>query len=121
MNRKTGLVLTILVALTLSACASKTKKDEPVQSDPVVEDTANQLVGTTGMTAEQLAQYGIIGDPLNYTTVYFEYNSSAIDKRSEIIASAHARELASRGGAKVALEGHADERGTRDYNLALAI
>lgn len=73
----------------------------------------------TGLSASQLAALGIMGNPLDYKTLYFEYNSSAIDRKSDVIARAHARALASRGGARVNLEGHADERGTRDYNLAL--
>ncbi|MCL4132640.1 UNVERIFIED_CONTAM: hypothetical protein GTU68_035859 [Idotea baltica] len=60
-----------------------------------------------------------MGNPLDYKTLYFEYNSTAIDERSRIIASAHAKSLAQKGGSNVSLEGHADERGTRDYNLAL--
>ena len=71
------------------------------------------------MTAEELATYGINGDPLQYTVLYFQYNSSAIDQRSRIIATRHAQHLASNGGGRVTLEGHADERGTRDFNLAL--
>jgi len=51
--------------------------------------------------------------------VYFEYNSSAVDERSDIILTAHANALGNRSGTRVTLEGHADERGTRDYNLAL--
>jgi len=64
-------------------------------------------------------RFGINGDPLNYTVLYFEYNSSAIDERSKIIATRHAQHLGQNGGTRVNLEGHADERGTRDYNLAL--
>ena len=42
-----------------------------------------------------------------------------MDEKSKVIASAHARYLRARGNVRVTLEGHADERGTRDYNLAL--
>jgi len=122
MNRKSGLVLTVLLALTLTAC--KTTKDV------VVDDTSDTTKGVqvdpnannafnTGYSLSELEALGINGNPLNYTTLYFQYNSSAIDQRSRIIAEAHARELNGRGGARVNLEGHADERGTRDYNLAL--
>jgi len=51
--------------------------------------------------------------------VYFEYNSTAIDRRSQVILLAHSLYLAQNSGTRVSLEGHADERGTRDYNLAL--
>lgn len=121
MNRKLGLILTIVLGLTLSACGSTKKDTGPVtESEPVAqqEDMSRNMYGT-GLSAEELASLGIMGNPLDYKTVYFEYNSSAIDRRSEVIASAHAREVARRGGAKVGLAGHCDERGTRDYNLAL--
>jgi len=123
MNRKLGLVLTVLLALALTACKT-------AGTDVVVDDNANTSKNVevdpnannafnTGYSLSELAALGINGNPLNYTTVYFQYNSSAIDQRSRIIAEAHARELNGRGGARVNLEGHADERGTRDYNLAL--
>lgn len=119
MNRKLHLTLLVVLGLTLTACAGK--KEQVVVDDPVPDTTPqvdNNAYGT-GMTLAELQALGINGNPLDYTTVYFEYNSSAIDKRSEVIAKAHARELARRGGAQTNLEGHADERGTRDYNLAL--
>jgi peptidoglycan-associated lipoprotein len=122
MNRNLGLLLTVALSLALSACASS-KKTEDTATDtgdtsaPI--QTAEPTVGTTGLTRQQLSDLGIYGDPLDEKVVYFEYNSSVIDRRSEVIASAHARELAARGGAAVNLAGHADERGTRGYNLAL--
>ena len=51
--------------------------------------------------------------------MYFQYNSTAVDRRSKWILKAHALYLSKRSGTRVSLEGHADERGTRDYNLAL--
>ncbi|MBX2847846.1 MAG: OmpA family protein [Acidiferrobacterales bacterium] len=125
MNRKLSLVLVMALGLTLTACAGK--KDQgttgagattTAPTGTGIEDR-NPYGLNLGYTVEELAQYGINGNPLNYKTLYFEYNSSSIDKRSEIIATAHARNLANTGGSNVTLEGHADERGTRDYNLAL--
>lgn len=126
MNRKLSLVLVMALGLTLTACAGK--KDQGTSGSgttvaPTTNNNGNNGSATnafgTGYSAEELSRLGIDGNPLNYKTVYFEYNSSAIDQRSRIIIGAHARNLASRGGARVTLEGHADERGTRDYNLAL--
>ena len=121
MNRKLGLLLTVVLGLTLSACASNKKDDTPApDTAPDVTQTGDtRNAFDTGYSLSELRAMGIDGNPLQYTTVYFEYNSSAIDQRSEVIALAHARELVRRGGARVNLEGHADERGTRDYNLAL--
>lgn len=122
MNRKLHLTLLLTLGLFLSACASK-PKEGPVVEESAPADTSTPMVDNnawgTGMSEADLAALGIMGNPLNYKTVYFEYNSSAIDRRSEIIAKAHAREIARTSTAQVTLEGHADERGTRDYNLAL--
>jgi len=49
---------------------------------------------------------------------YFEFDSSVINAESRATLLAHAEQLKS-SGASVRLEGHADERGTREYNMAL--
>ena len=125
MNRKSGLLLTLMLALTVSACGKK-KGQEAVDTTTTTAPTANIDDGSasnafgSGYSAEELlSRFGIEGDPLNYKILYFEYNSSTIDERSRIIATRHAQYLGQSGGARVNLEGHADERGTRDYNLAL--
>jgi peptidoglycan-associated lipoprotein len=58
-------------------------------------------------------------DLLSQTQVYFAYDSSDLDAESQAIAEAHASYLSNNPSTKVVLEGHADERGTREYNLAL--
>ena len=124
MNRKSGLILTILVSLLMAACTPK-KDDIPQEQTTttqsgVVDDANANNAYDTGYSAEALAsQFGINGDPLNYKVLYFQYNSSNLEERSRIIAKRHAEFLGASGGARVNLEGHADERGTRDYNLAL--
>jgi len=122
MNRKISLLLVVLMGLTLSACASKPTKTEPAQQETtnVSSNSERKNVYGTRYTAEELStRFGIDGNPLDYNVVYFEYNSSAVDERSDIILTAHANALGNRSGTRVTLEGHADERGTRDYNLAL--
>jgi peptidoglycan-associated lipoprotein len=118
MNRKIHLSLLVLIGLTLSACSGKEEAvvdTKPTTTAPVVDNNAYG----TGMSAADLASLGIYGDPADEKVMYFEYNSTAISARSRVIAEAHARKLSKMGGKKVSLEGHADERGTRDYNLAL--
>ena len=124
MNRKIKLVLLLVLSMTIAACGGN-KRDTGANSSslPTGGDTsgsADQLNAYgTGLSSSELADLGIIGDPLNYKILYFQYNSSVVDRKSDVIARAHARHLASLGGASVNLQGHADERGTRDYNLAL--
>jgi len=127
MNRKLGLMMTVLMGLMLTACASTKKPGDVVAKEATttgtgtgVDTTSSQPAFGTSYTADELSsRFGIDGDPLNYKVLFFRYNSSAIDERSRIIATRHAQHLGSNGGARVNLEGHADERGTRDFNLAL--
>jgi len=142
MSYKSRLLVVTLMGLFLTACASKndsstggatatntsantgtstgTGSNSGVRSTsrPPVLSSGGNAYGTR-FTAEELRRMGIEGDPLNYKVVYFQYNSSRIDQRSDVIVRAHARHLQNRSNTRVSLEGHADERGTRDFNLAL--
>lgn len=57
--------------------------------------------------------------PLAIRTLYFELDSAEMDQAARDTAIAHAQFLATRPTIQVVLEGHADERGTREYNIAL--
>jgi peptidoglycan-associated lipoprotein len=52
--------------------------------------------------------------------VYFELDSSEVRADSRAILAAHAEYLSAHPSIQVRLEGHADERGSREYNLALS-
>ena len=116
MNRKLSLLSTLVIALFLTACQSTPVQVPESEPAPVVDNNAYG----TGMSKAALESLGIYGDPLGYKTLYFAYNSSALDRKSEVIADAHAREMERQGGVAAELHGHADERGSRGYNLALS-
>lgn len=94
-------------------------------------DTAGAEVGTTGTTTEGSTTgmepaSGFQGHPLDdpssmlsTRTVYFDFDKSEIRPEARPIIEAHARYLSDNRTASVTLEGHADERGTREYNVAL--
>jgi len=67
--------------------------------------------GGSGLSDEEAALRAI-------TTFYFEYDSSELRPDAMRSLDVHARDLKA-SGARVALEGHTDERGTREYNMAL--
>ncbi|PMR70679.1 peptidoglycan-associated lipoprotein Pal [Halomonas heilongjiangensis] len=52
-------------------------------------------------------------------TIYFEFDSDRIRSEFEPVLASHARYLRSNGNARVVLQGHTDERGTREYNMGL--
>lgn len=64
------------------------------------------------MAAEQAALREV-------TTFYFDFDTSEIKPEARDVLIAHARYLAENPQVRVRLEGHADERGTKEYNLAL--
>lgn len=51
--------------------------------------------------------------------IYFDYDSYVIKSEFQSLIESHARFLKANGGRKIAIEGHTDERGGREYNLAL--
>ncbi len=58
--------------------------------------------------------------PLSTKVIYFEFDSSSIASQYESVLAAHGAYLAKNPSVSVILEGHADERGTREYNIALS-
>ena len=121
MKNKTLLALMVVLGLGLAGCAGPEEK-------PAVTDGTEQGAETTGAGAGD--QTGATGTPLDEgkmssaellskRRVYFAFDSSAVDDESRSIIEAHANYLAANPQVKVVLEGHTDERGTREYNLAL--
>jgi peptidoglycan-associated lipoprotein len=66
--------------------------------------------------AERLAQ---TEGNLASRTIYFEYDSAALTDESIAILETHGGFIAANGEVRVRLEGHADERGSREYNIGL--
>ncbi|MEK7321666.1 MAG: peptidoglycan-associated lipoprotein Pal [Pseudomonadota bacterium] len=129
---KVGLVL--IPVVLMSACGSTgAKKAAPVTggSTPPA-DTANTspldnnggagitpLPQTGGSASQSVDPLNDPASPLAKRVIYFEYDSNNIRAEDRATIEAHAQYLAQRGNLKVTLEGHADERGSREYNIAL--
>ena len=60
------------------------------------------------------------GSPLSKRTIYFEYDSSQVLNEFFPVIEAHAQYLMAHPNQRIVLEGHSDERGTREYNISLA-
>ena len=58
--------------------------------------------------------------PLSKRTIYFEYDSSQVLNEFFPVIEAHAQYLMAHPSQHIVLEGHSDERGTREYNISLA-
>ncbi|MEM7465540.1 MAG: peptidoglycan-associated lipoprotein Pal [Pseudomonadota bacterium] len=124
------ILLSIATTLLLSGCSGSggTKDDGSAQ----VEDRSisrdemkeiDQRATSSGLDDDSGFEGNPLEDPnslLATRVIYFQYDSSNVrDEFREAIAE-HARYLAENPSASMTLEGHADERGSREYNLALS-
>jgi len=119
MMKRTSLVA-IAVALSLTAgCASRRTADQ-LPPEPVSESTPDELAGEQGDPGT--AAPGTRGHFLQNVPsdrVLFDFDSYSLDGEDRTILDAQAAYLAQYPNVRVTIEGHADERGTREYNLAL--
>ena len=98
-------ILVVLAGLVLTACASSTKK----------VSTTGQLQGDV-YTGTDTVEYLASGVP---DRVFFATNETVLTTASRETLRKQATYLRKNSSMNVVLEGHADERGTREYNLAL--
>jgi peptidoglycan-associated lipoprotein len=101
-----------VVALSIAACGGETA------TKPEVEDKSVGAAGK-GAVAGKALDAKTRADLLGKRRVYFAFDSSSIDDENRTIIEVHAAHLSANKNLKVVFEGHADERGTREYNLAL--
>ena len=121
----------VLFLLALAGCATPTREQEgaavedrgkPVGA-PVAApkpapkpDTGAQPLVEKPLGAAALKDPGNI---LSRRSVYFDFDSNLVKDEYRPLVTAHARYLQQNPGAKMRIEGHADERGSREYNIAL--
>lgn len=105
-------------ALLLTACASKGDIDEGASQFEDTQDQATQAVDDARLSGEEM-QAEAEAALRSQTVFYFDFDQSSIKEDGKQALKAHAKYLVANGSAKVTLEGHADERGTTEYNLAL--
>lgn len=122
--RRSLWLLVIGACLAVGACGGKNTKDTaPVDTagsansgaDTSGADDAN--AGAGAGTGEDTA--GPMEGLLARRTIYFDFDSSEVRGEGTEIVAAHAKQLAGSPGMKVRLEGHTDERGSREYNIGL--
>lgn len=117
MTRKMAVRMLVLIsALWLAGCATdKAGGPPPTDAGPQTQgaDAPAPVDGTPLPAKDSKA------DLLAKKRVHFAFDSSTIDDESRAIIEAHAAHLSANPQLKVKLEGHCDERGTREYNLAL--
>ncbi len=109
------LALVLASALALSACSRKAPKILP--PDPGGAVSTDTSGGSTAATPGSQADFA--AQMMGQDTVYFDTDQYNIDSADQQALGAQAVWLAKYPAKRVTIEGHTDERGTREYNLAL--
>jgi peptidoglycan-associated lipoprotein len=125
------LLMGVFMLALLAACGTVPEKEQP---GAVVEE---RKPGATvdrppvkpfdpGTAAKPLTEQPFAGSPLkdpnnilSKRSIFFDFDSNLVKDEFKPIVAAHARYLQQNRGAKMRVEGNADERGSREYNLAL--
>jgi peptidoglycan-associated lipoprotein len=120
MNNTTRLLIAATVCVALGACTKKVKEAPPSDTGPGE---------TTGATTGQIPESGTAGkyspadldsdSCLRQRVIYFDFDQDTLRPEFQAAIACHAKYLRDRPEARMNMEGNADERGTREYNLGL--
>ena len=113
------------LAFVLAACANKDIPDpEPTATTVNTDDEFSTI---DSVEDEGLRDGEFFDEDMDdpdagelAMVIYFDFDQSEIRPEDQATLERHARELANNAGTMVRLEGHADERGSREYNIGLA-
>lgn len=127
LNKK--LLGSLILAMALSACKSTPMADKPAAVEDKSPQTASQPAAPASDSSADTAaatDSAVSGNPLtdpnnilSKRSIYFDFDKDTVKEEYRALIEAHAKYLSEHGNAKVILQGNADERGTREYNLSL--
>jgi peptidoglycan-associated lipoprotein len=117
------------MALLLAACASTPLEEQPPA--PVADSGAQPGAssGASGTDARAVARVDATtrgvdplndpASPLSKRSIYFDFDSFLVKPEYQGVVEAHGKYLVANPARRITIEGHADDRGSREYNLAL--
>jgi peptidoglycan-associated lipoprotein len=113
-----------LLCVAMMGCASDGgTTDDAAVTEEAVTDSQTQAVPESpdvDVVTQEQAQMEAVANPLlDQTLIYFGYDRAEIRPEFKDVLNAHAQFLQANPNANMVLEGHCDERGTVEYNLAL--
>ena len=131
--RFNNILKTLVIALpltVLSACSSNSDVDENSQVDTNAEVTQNaqdakdaqdsvQVTAAKRAAEIEVQKRQELAQLRSEHIIYFDFDVSNVNDQYSAILDAHAKFLNTNSDVKVLIEGHADERGTPEYNIAL--
>ena len=111
--RKTTASIAAITMLAVGACAKKA----PEQLPPAPEGSGTDT-GYTGPSVVPGSQEDFVAS-VSSDRIFFDFDQYNVDAEDQATLRSQAQWLQRNPAVRVTLEGHADERGTRDYNIAL--
>lgn len=126
MKRVSKTLVALLPIVLFAGCATNGQKAATLDAPPAATEAEKPATAQAAEIPSAPEQAQMETDPLQKSTgplaervIYFNFDKSNIDKEYVHIIEAHAAYLANHPDVHVRLEGYADERGTREYNMAL--
>jgi len=121
--RRIALILMVAASLGLglTGCHGKPKRAETPAAGSAVgaQSSGSDSASAAAGAEEGAAAQGPMSGTLAQRIIYFDFDSSEIKGEGTGIVAAHSRYLAANPTMRVRLEGHTDERGSREYNIGL--
>ena len=111
-------VLASAALLSLAGCASDSNRPAEETTPAADPSTTEPYSGPSAGSASETAMPSAASMP-NVRIIYFAFDSSELAGDGQALVDGWAAYLAANPNAKVRLEGHCDERGTREYNVGL--
>ncbi len=118
-----GFLSLLLAAFVLAGCASSGSSDPVPEAEPPAEPEVQPMPEPE--PEPEPSDFNAAGDPIDASgrpisrTFYFDYDKAVLKPNDLASLELHAQILRRNPDRSIVLEGHCDERGTREYNLAL--
>jgi peptidoglycan-associated lipoprotein len=120
MSKKIALTLLSSAVCLLAACSTTSNTPTESAAPQKAPDSVRPVAAVSnGLSAADLAALRDPSNPLSKRSIFFDLDSSIIKQEYRSVAEAHGKFLAKKPGVKVTVRGNTDERGSREYNLAL--
>ena len=118
------LAIYLVIAAAAAACASKETKEAPAVTDrssAVPSTSASSGASTTSRAtpSQEMTGTDLTSGALAKRSVYFDFDSNSVKDEYRNLIQAHSHYMADKRDSKMRIEGNCDERGSREYNLAL--
>jgi peptidoglycan-associated lipoprotein len=121
MNTSKRVLMIAAICLAAAACTKKNVKEEGMhENGPTTPSASTSGLGENNTMPGKYGPADLDSDVcLRQRVVYFDFDQDTLKPEFQAIVACHAKYLRDRPQAQVRLEGNADERGSREYNMGL--